>query len=95
VKDVESKMNGGFIKEKLQQNEVSTMPKAKTETIEPIQVNAKRGRPVKKDYGFLSDSYVKTWLSGLAPQTKANYIKNFGARALVFYCCADLRFHSD
>jgi integrase len=37
-----------------------------------------KGRPVVKDYGFMEDKYVKSWLAGLAAKSQSNYRKQFG-----------------
>jgi len=37
-----------------------------------------KGRPVVKDYSFLEDKYVKSWLMGLAAKSQSNYRKQFG-----------------
>jgi integrase len=36
-----------------------------------------KGRPVTKDYSFMEDKYVKSWLTGLATRSAKNYKKQF------------------
>lgn len=36
-----------------------------------------KGRPTVKDYSFMQDKYVKSWLTGLTERTHKNYRKQF------------------
>jgi hypothetical protein len=46
----------------------------------------KKGKPVVKDYGFLEDKYVKSWLAGLAAKSQSRS----GGTTVLFCVCQEI-----
>jgi integrase len=54
-------------------------PSNKTKRTKKVRMKMNvKGRPVTKDYSFMGDKYVKSWLTGLAERSSKNYRKQFG-----------------